>query len=707
MDGRGEPWPVKRPGFHTQMIHPKMFHKAPPFQVPVMQQHNVFHKSGPNTQMIMHHQPNMVHIQPTMSPKYQEMGAPVPQIVVQGGPKYLQMHPPMTVSPRAARPHMQVPEHGQGHPQEPIHKGASPAAMSGPQRIYKRAMQGPPTHIMKVTSSQMAPVYMGAPMHKAGNPPMSHNLSPRSMGGKHPSPGGNVNTNLSPKNYRHSGPMMPHPGSAQIPPHGLPIGMKASPQHMMQGGMNYSQMRPGVKAHMPMHGKGMGMSVSKAPMPKGSHHQGKALSPTMLHKQAMPGHAASHSPRMESMPKSYQPLPQRFNQVKAHAQATQSSPGGTPPAMYRSPQINPSEATELVRKELNNTDIKIRMRSAMIALLKDQLSKADSLYGKTFVLSDENRIVDALIMGFLPILQRLWVEAKKAHVYSLDDLYIALSAGGSVVKNELIVRRDIDPLEEFYRCKEDLENLLESYRTTNKQAPKDPLANSSSEEKEVTPLMKAQEYADVGYNQRQLLQKVTAVDYRNALWSNECIKMLPESFRIQQIKMISSLHFDIQTPPQSVSPPGETVHDGAPPGHDLLKGANTTETTNFSSVASKLLEKQGSNFLGKMPELPMLKLDMRYTKMPQVIPTQEMLMQISGYNQPPVGMPMMFPKGMNYPMMPIPKMIPLRSKGPPPQMPHKNPRPKAEGEPGPLLPGPMIMKKPPGMYGGKFKQPMP
>ncbi|KAK1444159.1 hypothetical protein BgAZ_100650 [Babesia gibsoni] len=711
MDGRGDQWAGNHPGYPSGMLHPKAMQKGPPFVVPMMHQQNVFMKGGQNQGMMMHQPQGMVHMQQPMMPKFQDMGMHMPKMMQPPGPGY--MHPGMGVpqrgrmQPMPMQEHMQNPLQKNGQPGMP---GGSPVDM-GKQRMVTRPMPGGPKNLMKVPSpSSMPPGFMGGGMHGGISPgSLGPSLSPRSMGGQVGPQGGSMQSNISPKSlmrrlspesYRQHGNMMPKQNGGMMQPPKQAYAMKMPPK-LVPGGMNFGPMMPpGPSQHLPMQGKRMGAPMNNQQMGKGMPPHLKPAPPLMMHKQLLPAHPQSQPTSMDNLQKQFRPAPKRLTTLPPPT-GPQLGPALSQLPMPL-PEVEPVNDVDRVMREQLRKSIPERMNSAISILMKDILGRAEGVYGISFKLSDETEVIDTIISEFLPIMDILWSETKKAHKYSLDETYMQLNGADSSKKKRFVLHRDMDELEDYYKRKEEIEKTLASYRTPAKPIQKDPLPPPPPEENEMSALMKAQEYADVGYNQRHLVQKITALDYRNALAGEECCNLLPESFRLQQIKMISTLHFDIRTPPRCVSPPSESINDLEASVSDVTKGANLTESSNFSSVASKLLEKQGSSFMEKMPDLPTLKLDMRYAKGPQVVPTPEMLMQLSGFNQQPQGGPMMFPKGMNFPMLPMPKMMPMRSKGPPPQIPPQNPRPKGEHDTGPPRPGPMIMRKQPGMYGGFY-----
>ncbi|KAK1937370.1 hypothetical protein X943_001371 [Babesia divergens] len=719
MESHGDPWGAKHAGFTPKMMHPKLMQKGVPFMMPMMHKPGVFPKGTAKPAMMMHPNHKMMPLQPNMMAKYPEMGGHMPPMMGHPNPGY--MHPGMNMPPLGMLPPMKGQDPMSKCSPRPVssgNAGGSPLAMP-PQRAAPRTMPTGQNAMMKASSPKsMMPGYMGGnihPMMPSGG--MGTTLSPRSVPIKHPSPGG-MPTNVSPKQmmprlspdkFRPPGAMMGQQNCVKMPPHdpsrmigppkigpgGAPMGMKMPPQ-LAPPGMAFNPMVGAPHAHMGMHGQRMGIPMTKPAVGKGVMPHMKPAAPLLLDQHAGPSPSTGPQRPHDLMAKGFRPPPKRASE---NPPPNLGLPLPAPPVpLLKVPRDNIMNA--IVLKEEPQSTVQERLTQIVSSLVKDQVQRAEGLYGKTFTISDESKVVDALIEGFQPILNVLWAETKKAHDYSIDGAYLKFSGADAEGHSDFVVHRAIEELEEFYARKNEIESMLSSYRMPNRVNIRDFGFAGAPEEKKMTALMKAQEYADVGYNQRHLVQKITALDYRNALASEECIKLLPKSFRLQQIKMCTSLHFDIRTPPQSVSPPPELAHDRDGAETALSKCASSMETTNFSSVASKLLEKPGSSFMDRMPELPVLKLDMRYAKGLQVVPTPEMLMQLSNCNQPNSNGSMMFPTGAKFPMS---KMLPLHPSGPPLPMVTQNPRPKSDGNGGALPPLPMLMKQPPSMHEGDLK----
>ncbi|PHJ23901.1 hypothetical protein CSUI_002245 [Cystoisospora suis] len=101
---------------------------------------------------------------------------------------------------------------------------------------------------------------------------------------------------------------------------------------------------------------------------------------------------------------------------------------------------------------------------------------------------------------------------------------------------------------------------------------------------------KAVEFAKVAHSQRFLLLRVTALDFRAFLHTRTAAALFPTQFRLRQLQLIESLHFDLQTPPARVSrhllvaPP--PVPRPVPPSPSTLPVASSTSSFTCSSSAA-------------------------------------------------------------------------------------------------------------------------
>ncbi|KAK2197083.1 hypothetical protein BdWA1_000080 [Babesia duncani] len=196
--------------------------------------------------------------------------------------------------------------------------------------------------------------------------------------------------------------------------------------------------------------------------------------------------------------------------------------------------------------------LEVQMERQMIKLMKSQAQKARDLFGFDFEYTDEKLVARVLIDEFIPLLQILWQTTRDIHRYSLDGTLLALSDGKC---KGIQIERDYTSLQDYYKLKMHLSDIVPR-RSLHIPAPA--VEAPTPQDIQATTFTKAKEYAEVSYNQRHLLQKVTALDYRSALLEDRIRMVMPEQFRLKQIEMATTLHFDLGTPPQCVSPPVET-----------------------------------------------------------------------------------------------------------------------------------------------------
>ncbi|ORM40407.1 uncharacterized protein BXIN_1865 [Babesia sp. Xinjiang] len=738
MDGRGENWVGHNPVYPRKMMPPKMIPKGPPFMMQMMPQKGVYPKSGPASPILMNH--GMGQMPPSRISPYAEGVGPMPKMMGIGGPGFI--HPKMKMTQRGMMPHMKPSDPMANHSPRMNHASngvGSPPGM-GHQHLPPRHM-GPVNNNMVLSSPPMPPSGMGGGMSQGVSPRrMGPNLSPLSMGANR-GPSNIMSNNLSPKSlvqrfppepvHQHGG-MLVTPNRGPVSPHltsqmmcppkmsnlGPPIGVKMPPS-----GMGYGHMGP----HMGIQGRLPGVPIPKPKLPLGMH-----MGPHMKSGPATSGHHMSH--HAGSRQHDHVVKPSRPPARRAPEPQLERDP---PPSISSPPSESEQGETSAPDDKEVDSELTDNMKKSVISLVREQLVKAEGLYAKKFTLSDESELASTMIDGFLPILNTLWDETKKSHKYSLDEMYLKLSGPDSSVFGDLQVRREMEHLEDYYRSKTDLERLLSLYRSYNKGTMRDAIIGGVPGDSEMSAMMRAQEYAEVGYNQRNLVKKITALDYRNALENELCRSMFPESFRTQQIKMASSLHFDVRTPPQCVSPPAESV-DSDSAAAALSKCASTMESSHFSSVASKLMSKSSSTFFDKMGDMPMLPLDMRYTGGPQMMPAPDMLMPMGNGKAGFGGMQMPFPKGVNFPMVQMPKLGAMRppvsqvppkgspkpgspilhgqrgpvnhavvsvsSSSPALPVPMKMVNPSHKFEAAGMVPGsrPPLMKKPPPMFNNRF-----
>ncbi|GFE55322.1 heat shock protein 70, putative [Babesia ovis] len=667
MDGRGDGWGGNNPGYPRKAMPPKMMTKGPPYMIPMMPQQGVFPKNNTTSSMMMHNGHRMAQM-----PPYPEGVGQMPKMM--GPPGHGYIHPKLKMGPHNMTPQMKAGDHMQGHSPRtvtPNVPGGSPTGMNH-QQMVQRPVPPTPGNVMRGTSSAVPQNGMAGGLSPRM---MGHNLSPLAMGPKRAS-GSLMPVNLSPQSLMHRYPagnmhkhgnMMVPPSRGSVSPHvtpqmmgppkipggGPPGGLKMAPGP--PGGMGYNRVLPPMPPHMGMQNRNIGMLMSKPKMPlgMGTTSMMKTVPPlpsfNPRHNQAL-DHKPSDPRTKASRPASRRPAEPQVEQ------AAPSSPSTPPPEQEQidSSMVDGDADAEFIEN----------LKESVMELIGEQLAKAEGVYSQTFTLADENATFKAIIEGFHPILNALWTATKKVHKYSLDESFLEFCAPDALAGQVLVARREMETLEEFYRGKHDIEKLLSLYRTPNKAVTRDPLGNNMPMDREMSASMRAQEYAEVGYNQRNLVQKITAVDYRNALESEECHAMLPESFRLQQIKMASTLHFDVRTPPQCISPPSEPMDKDCAESA-LSKCATSMESSSFSSVAAKLMDKSSDSFFENLSDIPMLQLDIRYANGPQMVSNSDMMSQFSGGKAGFPGMKMPFPKGVNLPqMVPMPKMLSMRPPGP-------------------------------------------
>ncbi|EDO05671.1 uncharacterized protein BBOV_IV000730 [Babesia bovis T2Bo] len=693
MDSRGDSWGGNNRVYNRKAMPPKMMGKGHTYMMQVLPQQGVYAKSQRPTPMMMPH--GMPQMPPSCMGTYPDnrgmmpkmMGMPVPGYMPKGKVGQRPMMPRIkTADPMANR-----------SPIMGYHTGGGSPHVVGKQHMMQHSMVHGAVNMMPGRST--SPRNMGNHISPIGMAPnlvpghmMANNASPKGMMPMYPhDPMHNSNSMVVTGNRATSS---PHINNQMMGP---PVGVQMAPMH--PGSMGYDPRKANIQSQMLTQGRGPGLSVPQQQPP-----MVKVPTPMMKHglqKQNL-------IPNYNQQPMRRQiDIPQR--QVNRRApEEYMRKPLNVPPLPLEEEQMEPSVAdedtaaddtqTEDAEKDLDSTFMD-DMRESVKSLISEQLSKAASIYGTNFTITDEDDTISALIEGFIPIFNQLWIATKSAHKYSMDEVYMELTNPDTSLGQGITARREIEHLESYFRDKSDVEKCLSRYRTPMKPVVRDTIGNALPLFTEVTPAMRAEEYAEISYNQRHMSQKITAVHYRNALEDDVIRAMLPESFRIQQIKMASCLHFDSGTPPQCVSPPAEPAEKDCA-ASALSKCATTMETSQFSSVASKLLDQAGGSFFDKLGELPMLQLDMRFAKAPQIVPGGDMMMQFAGGKAGFPGLQMPFPKGVNYPLVPIPKMMPLMppvdTKAPGPVVTQPIPDQSNIHEPK-ILPDSTLLVKPTGM----------
>ncbi|GIX65853.1 heat shock protein 70 [Babesia caballi] len=680
MDGHGNPWGSHNPLYPRKMIHPKLMPKGQPYMMPMIPQQGVYPKGGGAAPMMMHLGHGMPPMPPARMQGYPEPMGHMPKMMGHPGPRY--MHPGASMGPRAMMPHMKAPEHMPSHSPRMSHSvggAGSPATMGHPHVVARPLPPGHGSHVRVPSPTPMPAGHVPMGMHQGMSPSgLAPSLSPPTMPANRPSlaivpnnlsPGARVQ-HFSPDSMHAHGGMVGAPARGAVSSHyapqmmpqpkmvgvGPPMGMKLPPGP--PGGMPHGAVPASAHPHMPMPNRRMG-----GPKPKPSFNIGppphmKSGPPMKAPPQGGQVPTRGHSRSSDKAGKGSRSGQKRSQlQRQREAASSQSTPMPSSPTSSKDGKVGDSSA----EGQESAPSLAERMERSVAALLSDQLAKGQGLYGKKFTLSDESGVVSALIEGFIKLLNVLWKETKRSHKYSMDEAYLELH-NKPTASLGLSVRREMECLEEFYRSKKDIAVLLSKYRTPSKANARDSNAANAANDKEMTLAMRAAEYAEVGYNQRHLVQKITALDLRNALSSEVCRSMMPESFRLQQIKMATSLHFDSQTPPQCVSPPSESVESDSAESA-LSKCASSIDLASFTSAASKLMDNSGGSFLEKM-EFPMLQMDMRFAKATPMLPTPEMMMSMHGGKQGFPGMHMAFPKGLGFPMAHMPPMFPMPQSAP-------------------------------------------
>ncbi|CDR97837.1 hypothetical protein, conserved [Babesia bigemina] len=684
MDGRGDPWGGNNPAFTRKVLHTKMMPKGLPYMMQMVTPQGMYPKGGNASNMMMPPGGKTAPMPPSRMPLYPESVGHMPKMLGKLGPGY--MPTSMQMDPRGVMPQDRMPNLP-AHMSYRGSTGNSPVGMAH-QRVPPRQLQPGPGAMAHVPSPTSVGHGIMAPgMHPGMSPRgMAPNMSPSSMGQNHQAPAA-MPSNVSPKNLQRYTPDPRHPhavtmgntgrgtasphyasqmmGPPKMGPMAMPMGgMKVQPGPA--SGMGFMQVPPPGSPHMVMSNRRPNMMMAKPRMPMDMGPGSHMKSPSPVSGVNFPVVAAQPSgfPRPTSQPpKPTRTPPKRTGESRADRSIGTPQSGSSDGALAL-PKDVPMVDSDAAEKRASQ--IIEQMEKCLLELLSEQLKKAEGLYGKTFTV-DESEVTSALIKGFLPILGALWREIKESHKYSLDELYLELNNPDAADKCGVVVNRELRSLEEYYRTKRDIEKVLNMYRSRTKPANKDNNNANAAEDQAATAATRAQEYAEVGYNQRHLVQKITALDYRNALAGDRCKSMMPESFRVQQIKMASSLHFDIRTPPQCISPPPEAADSNAAE-IALSKCANSMDTSQFPSIALKLLDRSKHNRMDKGGDVPMLPMDMRYAKTPGMALPPEVMMQMPAVKPGFAGMPMHFPKGMNFPMMQMAGMMPM-GPGVPPGMP--------------------------------------
>ncbi|GBE62097.1 collagen alpha-1(XXVII) chain, putative [Babesia ovata] len=687
MDGRGGHWGGNNPAYPGKALQMKMVPKGMPYMMQMVAPQGMYPKGANAPNMMMPPGGNTAQMPPSRMSPYQDPAGHMQKMLGKAGPGY--MSSPMQMAQGGMMPQERM-ANLSAHMQYRGSAGNSPVGMGYQRAPIRQPQLGPGAMAHGASPISMGHGLIQPGTHLGMSPRgIAPNMSPSSMGHSHQAPLA-MPSNVPPKHPLH---YPPHPKHQQGPTmgsstHGSQIMGTSKMGHMaMQlGGMNvapgpgnsmaYIQVGPSGASRMVMQGPRPGAVMTKPKMPvdKGPASHMKAPPPV-----AGVGHNVAAQPN-EIAPTTNQPSetplqsPTRAADDGAGRPSTptnaESAPRRKPPAAkVESAERKASQATEEVEK-------------CVLAIMGEQLKQGEGLYGKTFVMN-EAVITATLIEGFLPILEVLWQEIKGWHKYGVDEPYLEYNNPDITEQRGLVMNRDMRSLEEFYRTMLDIEKVLTIYRTRNKSANKDPANANATDEEPVTAGMLAQEYAEVGYNQRHLVQRITAVDYRNALEGDFCKRLMPDSFRLQQIKMASTLHFDIHTPPQCVSPPAESV-DSSAAEIALSNCASSMDTSLFPSIAMRRLEMLKHNHTDMGGDMPMMSMDMRYAKTSGIAPPADVMMQMSAGKQGFSGVPMQFPKGMNFPMMQMSNMS-MGPGGP-------------QGMPSQF--GPMGMNGPPGKQGG-------
>ncbi|AFZ80521.1 hypothetical protein BEWA_033760 [Theileria equi strain WA] len=207
----------------------------------------------------------------------------------------------------------------------------------------------------------------------------------------------------------------------------------------------------------------------------------------------------------------------------------------------------------------------------VISLLNSELEKANDLYDKNLKWTNVEEVANALMEAFKPVLEIMWKETKRFHKYSLDEAFQNFKQG-----SEIEARRDYKPLEQYFNSKKETENLMMMYHNISKMSFREgaaPLVPQRNGDIDFSGI--AEEFVNVSFNQRQLLETTTALNLRAALGGDLLSKVLPQDFRLKLIEAINTLHFDLGTPPQCVSPPPEPAKETSGPDPILSKCYNT------------------------------------------------------------------------------------------------------------------------------------
>ncbi|KAF8821551.1 hypothetical protein IE077_001908 [Cardiosporidium cionae] len=93
-----------------------------------------------------------------------------------------------------------------------------------------------------------------------------------------------------------------------------------------------------------------------------------------------------------------------------------------------------------------------------------------------------------------------------------------------------------------------LSRLLDTTSTT----PQPPLRSTTVKVERESPMKKAHEFVEVARNQRRLLDKVTAFEFRAFLESKKAKKLFPEKYRFLQLRTIERVHYDLEVAPARV-----------------------------------------------------------------------------------------------------------------------------------------------------------